>query len=70
MTNPYEALYGEKEAAALGGGRVAFTSDASTLSDRLRRMAYYLTENQKTGADALFVMDLQDAARKLSKSDA
>lgn len=65
MSNPYEDLYTAKETALLAGARTKVEGDPDTLAHRLSEMAFYLCENQKTGADALFVMDLHAAARAL-----
>jgi hypothetical protein len=67
MEHPYNALYTAKETALLAGAHTQMQGDQSTLEHRLREMAFYLTEQQQTGADAMFVMDLHEAADMIGR---
>lgn len=69
MQNPYEAIYSAKQVAILGGARIDASPNTDTLPERLRQMAHYLTENQTTGADAMFVMDLHDAVKTIERAE-
>lgn len=65
MSNPYEAIWTAKSSAILAGAETGVLPAIGTLSERLRNFAYYMTEQQKTGADAMLVFDLHAAADKL-----
>lgn len=69
MVNPYIAYAEQMTGAILDGERVEITpTDQPGLSDRLRNLAFYCTENQKTAADALLVIDLHAAADALKNA--
>lgn len=68
MQNPYTTYADQLTDAVLDGERVQVSGgEQPDLPDRLRMMAYYLCENQKTAGDALFGMDLHAAADVLDR---
>lgn len=65
MENPYYQLGEDLVSSIVAGNRGKLTGNQIGLSDRLRKMAYYVTENAVEAGDALFANDLLDAARRL-----
>lgn len=65
MENPYHQLGEDLVSSILAGNHGKLTGNQIGLSDRLRQMAYYVTENAVEAGDALFANDLLDAARRL-----
>jgi hypothetical protein len=65
MEHPYYALGDALVSSILAGNRGKIEGNQAGLSDRLRRMAYYITENAVETGDALFANDLLDAAKRL-----
>lgn len=65
MENPYYALGEAMVASILAGNRGKIEGNQIGLSERLRQMAFYVTENAVEAGDALFANDLLDAAKRL-----
>lgn len=65
MEHPYHALGEALVSSILAGNRGKVEGNQIGLSDRLRQMAYYVTENAVEAGDALFANDLLDAAKRL-----
>lgn len=65
MEHPYYALGEAMVSSILAGNRGKVEGNQTGLSDRLRQMAYYITENAVEAGDALFANDLLDAAKRL-----
>lgn len=65
MKHPYYSLGEALVSSILAGNRGKIEGSQMGLSDRLRKMAYYVTENAVETGDALFANDLLDAAKRL-----
>lgn len=65
MENPYIEYSKEFVDRVASGGIVMVRQPG--VADRLRKYAYYLTENQKGAADALLIGDLWDAIKLLDE---
>lgn len=65
MEHPYYALGEALVSSILAGNMGKIEGNQIGLSDRLRQMAYYVTENAVETGDALFANDLLDAAKRL-----
>jgi hypothetical protein len=67
MDNPYYVLGENFVSYVVDGNSGKITGNQIGLSDRLRRYAYYVTENAVEAGDALLANDLLDAARQLDR---
>lgn len=70
MENPYYTLGEAFVSSVLAGNRGKVTGNQIGLPDRLRKYAYYVTENATEAGDALLSNDLLDAARQLERAGA
>jgi hypothetical protein len=66
--NPYDLLYSKFESRALKVGSVAMGGYSEPLHERLQSYAFWIQERAQTGADALLVWDLLDAATALRRA--
>lgn len=65
MINPYKTIGAAWVNAAVAGARMEVKSNVGTLSERLQKFAFYMTEQQQDAGDALLVMDLHNAVMAL-----
>lgn len=63
--NPYVQAGKDFVGNVLGVGKQELPAPGA--ADRLRRYAYFMTENQKDAGDAMLVMDLWDAVKALER---
>lgn len=68
MKHPYHSLGEALVSSVLAGNRGKVEGNQIGLSDRLRQMAFYTTENAVEAGDALFANDLLDATKRLERS--
>lgn len=65
MENPYHQAGKDFVGNVLGVGRQELPAPGT--AERLRRYAYYITENQKNAGDAMLVFDLHEAVKALER---
>ncbi len=64
--NPYIQVGKDFVGNVLGVGRQSLPAPGA--AERLRRYAYYLTENQQTAGDAMLVTDIWEAVKAIERA--